>query len=159
MITKKVDFIVTFFTTAPVLQGQGVPLKVMKLEDYGQVGYGLSYFSRPQWVSQNSDTIKRFLDVSERAINYTNQNLEEGVRVLCNYNDSLCKDDATVQLNVEEERLQIPLYNSLTPGKPMFCIDPQVWQTTAQLLLDAGTVQSLPDVSKSFTNADVAGCE
>ena len=63
-----------------------------------------------------------------------------------------------LQTNVEEQKLQIPLYNSLTAGKPMFCADPAVWKDTAQLLVDSGTIENLPDMTKSFTNEFVSGC-
>jgi ABC-type nitrate/sulfonate/bicarbonate transport system substrate-binding protein len=159
MTTKQVDFIVTFFTVAPVLEGRGVPLKVFRLEDYGQKAYGLSYFSQRNWVDANGDTITKFLQVTKRAIEYTNDNPEEGVQFLCRYNPSVCADDQAFRTNVEEQKLQIPLYNNLIPGKPYFCADAATWRATAQLLVDAETIPALPsDLDNSFTNKYVQGC-
>ncbi len=158
MATGKVDFIATFYQVAPVLEGMGVPLKVFKLEDYGQKAYGLSYFSTPKWIATHGDVIKRFLTVTKRAIDYTNQHPDEGVKTLCNYNQSICASDASLKTNVEEFKLYMPLYPNLTPGKPMFCISPTTWKATARLLLDAGVVTSLPDLSTSFTNRFISGC-
>jgi NitT/TauT family transport system substrate-binding protein len=158
MATGKVDFIATFFTTAPVLEGLGVSLKVFKLEDYGQKAYGLSYFTKSDYLNSHGDAIKRFLQVTQRAIEYTNKNPEEGVKILCNHNPSICQDDKSLQTNVQEQKLQIPLYNNLQPGKPMFCADANTWKQTAQLLVDAGTIPSLPDLNKSYTNKFISGC-
>jgi NitT/TauT family transport system substrate-binding protein len=158
MATGKVDFIATFFTVAPVLEGLGVPLKVFKLEDYGQKAYGLSYFGKGDWVGPHGDLIKRFLTVTQRAIEYTNKNPTEGVKLLCNHNQAICADDKALQTNVEEQKLQIPLYSNVTPGRPMFCADAGYWKQTAQLLVDAGTIPSLPDAARSFTNRYLAGC-
>jgi NitT/TauT family transport system substrate-binding protein len=158
MQTGQVDFIATFFTTAPVLEGLGVPLKVFKLEDYGQKAYGLSYFSTPKWIGDHGDVVRKFLQVTQRSIEYTNQNPEEGVKLLCNHNQALCADDKAFQTNVAEQKLQIPLYDNLVAGKPMFCADANTWKATAQLLVDSGTIQSLPDLSKSYTNDYITGC-
>jgi NitT/TauT family transport system substrate-binding protein len=158
MATGKVDFIATFFTTTPVLEGLGVPLKAFKLEDYGQKAYGLSYFTKSDYLNAHGDAIKKFLEVTQRAIEYTNKNPEEGVKLLCNHNPSICQDDKSLQTNVQEQKLQIPLYNNLQPGKPMFCADAATWRGTAQLLVDAGTIPSLPDLNKSYTNKFISGC-
>jgi len=158
MAAGQVDFIATFFTTAPVLEGLGVPLKVFKLEDYGQKAYGLSYFSTTTWIEGHGDAVPKFLQVTRRAIEYTNQNPEEGVKLLCNHNQSICADDKALATNVQEQKLQMPLYENLTPGKPMFCADVGTWNATAQLLVDAGAIQAAPDPSKSFTNRFISGC-
>src|SRR5438034_1945749 len=47
-----------------------------------------------------------------RAIEYTNKNPEEGVKTLCKSNASLCADDKALATNVDEQRLQIPLYSN-----------------------------------------------
>jgi NitT/TauT family transport system substrate-binding protein len=158
MATGKVDFIATFYQVAPVLEGLGVPLKIFKLEDYGQKAYGLSYFSTPKWIASHGEVIKKFLAVTKRAIDYTNQHPDEGVRTLCTYNQSICANDTSFKTNVEEFKLYMPLYPNLTPGKPMFCINSTTWKATARLLLDAGVVSSLPDLSNSFTNRFISGC-
>ncbi len=158
MATGKVDFIATFFTTAPVLEGLGVPLKVFKLEDYGQKAYGLSYVASNKFLNAHPDAVRSFLKVTQRSIEYTNKNSKEGVQALCKSNPSLCADDKTLALNVQEQELQIPLYNNLVAGKPMFCGDTATWKATQQLLLDAGTIQSATDPAKSFTNKYISGC-
>ncbi len=158
MATGKVDFIATFFTTTPVLEGLGVPLKVFKLEDYGQRAYGLSYFSTSGWLNGHGDLARKFLTVTQRAIVYTNKNPEEGVKLLCSHNASICADDKALQTNIQEQKLQIPLYDNLIPGKPMFCADTNTWKATSQLLVDSGTIETAPDPAKSFTNRYLSGC-
>ncbi|MGH7911866.1 MAG: ABC transporter substrate-binding protein, partial [Candidatus Dormibacteraceae bacterium] len=158
MATGQVDFIATFFTTAPVLEGMGVPLKVLKLADYGQQAYGLSYLVNNSFMHQHANAIKAFLKVTARAITYTNQHPEEGVKILCKYNKSICSSQKALGTNVQEQKLQIPLYQNLQAGKPIFCTDAAVWKKTQELDLIAGVISKAPDPATSFTNRFIDGC-
>ena len=158
MATGRVDFIATFFTTAPVLEGMGVPLRVFKLEDYGQKAYGLSFLGGNKFLDAHPVQMRKFLEVTQRAIEFTNKNPEAGVRALCKSNQALCADDKALSTNVDEQRLQIPLYSNPVPGRPMFCADTTTWQATQQLLLDAGTITRAPDPAKTVTNRFLSGC-
>jgi len=158
MATGKVDFIATFAPTAPVLEGQGVPLKVLGLEDYGQKAYGLSYIGNSGFLSAHPDAVRAFLRVNRRAVDYTNKNPEEGVRELCKANPAICGDQNALATNVQEQKLTIPLYDNLSSGKPFFCGYAAPWKATQDLLRDAGTITEEPDVAKSLTNRYLDGC-
>ena len=109
-------------------------------------------------MDAHPDQLKKFLQVTQRAIDYTNKNSKEGVQILCKSNPSICSDDGALNTNVQEQELQIPLYSNLTPGKPMFSADTKTWQATEQLLLDSQTIDKAPDPAKSFTNKLITGC-
>jgi ABC-type nitrate/sulfonate/bicarbonate transport system substrate-binding protein len=158
MATGKVDFLANFFTAKAVLDGMGVPVKLVKGEDFGQKAYGLTYLGNNDFLRAHSQQVKDFLRVTQRALQYTSDHPEEGVKALCKVNQALCQDQHSLAVNVEQYRETFPLYPNLIKGKPMLCMDTKLWQQTEDVVKSAGVAPSVPEPSKSFTNQYLAGC-
>ncbi len=158
MATGKVDFLANFFTAKAVLDGMGVPVSLVKGEDYGQKAYGLTYFVNDDWAKGHEKQIADFLKVTQRALQYTTDHPEEGVRELCKYNQALCQDQHSTDVNVEQWKETTPLFPNLIKGKPMLCIDTNTWKTTEDVVKETGIADSVPDPAKSFTNKYLSGC-
>ncbi|MBJ7603277.1 MAG: ABC transporter substrate-binding protein [Candidatus Dormibacteraeota bacterium] len=158
MATGKVDFLANFFTAKAVLDGAGTPVALVKGEDYGQKAYGLTYLVNDDWGNGHAKQIADFLKVTQRALQYTSDHPEEGVKELCKYNQTLCQDQHNTDVNVAQWKETIPLFPNLIKGKPMLCIDTNTWKSTEDVVKQTGVADSVPDSSKSFTNKYLSGC-
>jgi len=136
----------------------GVPVKIVKGEDFGQKAYGLTYLGNNDFLKAHPQQVKDFLRVTQRALQYTSDHPEEGVKALCKTNQALCQDQHNLSVNVDQYKETFPLYPNLTKGKPMLCIDSKVWQSTTDVVKLSGNTATLPEPSKSFTNQYLSGC-
>lgn len=158
MATGKVDFLANFFTAKAVLEGMGVRVRLITGQEYNQKAYGLTILVNNDFLKSHGQQVRDFLRVTIRALQYTSEHPEEGVQELCKYNASLCADQHSMQVNLEQYRETIPLYPNVGKGKPLLCIDTSTWRSTEELVKETGLVTSIPDPTRSFTNAYLSGC-
>lgn len=145
LLADQVDFI-TFFgnEAANIDPNPAENLNVMWFKDYGQDIYGLALASHPDYIAQNPDNVRCFLDGVRRGFAAAAADPEAAL-------------DALVALNPETAERRA-VHAKLLEGALEFTGDTLLaqtlvkWQATQQALFDSGIIESTVDAQSLFTD-------
>lgn len=102
LASKNADVVFELYTAYPNFES-AIPeggFSNILWSDYGFECYAHSYITSDDYIAEHGDTLKKFMDVTCRAWEYTLNNPEEAVEILSQYH-SINKDDVLKALNIE----------------------------------------------------------
>lgn len=146
-----VNAAVGYFNNEPfVLQGEGIPVNVIRVSDYiSLVSNGIVTSER--MVKEQPDTVKRFARATARGLQDTLNDPEAAFKLALKSIPELTADRQPQELKKLQETL--PLWRSATTdSNGLGYSDPQAWQVTYRFLRDSKILQSDQDVQQAFTN-------
>lgn len=131
LATKKADIVFELFTMSPIMR-KAMPegqLGYILWADYGFNCYAHSYIAHDDTIKNRPEMLRKFLKATYRAWQWTLNNSEEAVDILCEY-QPVNKDDILANLNTEKEFFKTDRYKNLGIGY----IDPDRMKATYNTL-------------------------
>jgi NitT/TauT family transport system substrate-binding protein len=147
----KVPAAVGYFNNEPlVLQNEGTPVNVLRVNDYiSLVSNGL--VASEQMINEQPETIRRFARATARGLQETLDDPDAAFKLSLQFIPELNAERQPQELRKLKETLA--LWRSATSdANGLGYSDPQAWQTTYQFLRDSGILQRDLDVQQAYTN-------
>lgn len=135
-----------FATDQQVMAQQaGDTLNFIYYKDYGVDVYINTIFVKEELTQSNPDLITRFLRATFKGYQYAIANPEEVAALAVKYDETL---DLTYQQDVM--KAQIPFID--TGDGPIGSMNPNVWETTQEILLEFDLISKPIDLTTVYTN-------
>ncbi len=135
------------FSTNEAVDAQirNLPVNLIFPEDYGVVIYGNVLFATERLLQENPDLAVRFLRATFKGYRYAIEHPDEVAALAVKY-------DPTLDLSFQQRsmRAEIPLID--TGDAPLGTMDPAVWQSTQEILLQQGFLSAPVDQAALFSN-------
>lgn len=140
------DAVVIYGPNEPVqLHAMGYEITELKVSDYLElVGNGL--ITNEKYLQEHADVVRKMVAATLQGIQYTIDHPDKAYEICGRYVENLAQADQMVQRQVLAS--SIDLWKNPSPGYS----NPVAWQNMAQLLLDMGLIQTMPDVSLAYSN-------
>jgi NitT/TauT family transport system substrate-binding protein len=144
LLSDQVDFI-TFFgnEVANIDPNPEENLNVMWAKDYGQDIYGLTLATHPDYITENPDAVRCFLQGVRRGFAEAGNDREAALNALEAANPETAE-------RREVHRLMLDGVFEFT-GEDFLAQTLEKWTQTQQVLLDSGVIESTGDVQTFFT--------
>jgi len=146
LTSGKMDVYSGFATEEPSrAQFENVKLNFIYPQDYGIQMYANTIFAREQFLKDNPDVVRRFVRATVRGYQYALEHPDEATTI------TLQRD---ASLNADYQRLSMQAEIALidTGNVPIGTMDEIVWQTTQDILLAQGFIQSAEKLPALYTN-------
>ncbi len=128
----------------------GYDIRAQFMSDYGVIFYPNVIATTDQWVTENPDLVKRFVQATLKGYQYAIQYPEEVVAFVHQYDPSL-----DLELQRASMWAQIPYIN--TGEVSIGMMDTEVWQNTQFILIDQELLSTLVGLNSLYTNKFVVG--
>lgn len=125
-------------------QLQGLTAWAIWPSDYGVPFYADVLFTTDQMIEQKPDVVRRFLRATLKGWEAAIQNPDQATDVTLTY---IPNGDKAFQLGML--KASIPLID--TGDLPIGVMQPEIWQTMYQILLEQGVITTPFDVSSAYT--------
>lgn len=136
-----IDVLPTYVTNDPyLLEEKGIPVRVVRPEDYGVSLYGMVYVVTESTLRKRSEMVQRFLDASVQGWLWAMANRDEATRLVLRYAD---------KLTFPHQRKMLDSLAPLVGDRPGV-MDPQGWLRTRDVLVQAGLLQSEFDIGAAY---------
>lgn len=145
LLTGDVDVIDAFITDAVVrLKAEGHAVNSILLIDYGIESYPNAIFTTEDMVKNKPDVVERFLRATLKGIQSAVDNSEEAAKQVLVYNQ-----DLTLESQIQGLQAALPLFKPAGTNPGMMTA--QTWEFTANMLLEQGILQQIPELSQVYT--------
>jgi ABC-type nitrate/sulfonate/bicarbonate transport system substrate-binding protein len=136
----------SFFSTNEPVQAELDGYEVVSLfySDYGVTIYANPIFTSGQLIREQPDLVERFVRATLKGYQYAIEHPDEAAELALKYDESL---DVTFQSATM--RAEIPLID--TGDVPIGWMDAEVWQNTADILVEQGILSSPVDLDALYT--------
>jgi NitT/TauT family transport system substrate-binding protein len=143
---KLVDAAVVYLANEPVqLAEAGLEVNVIDVSDYmNLVSNGI--VTNQTVIQENPDLIRALVKATLRGLQYTIENPDEAFEISREYIPDMTDEDAPVQQLVLERSIE--QWRSDQPG----ISSAEAWETSANLMLEAGLIEAAVEVDKLYTN-------
>ena len=140
-IDKKVDAYSSFLTNEPfILRKQGIAYNVLDPSNYGIELYDVNLFCSKDFAQKNPETVKKFIDASNRGWAYALQNKDTVVElILSKYNTQNKSKEHLLFEAKETERMMLPKVY------PIGSIDIKKVQKMGNLFTEVGMTKNFED--------------
>jgi putative hydroxymethylpyrimidine transport system substrate-binding protein len=122
-----------------------------------EYGFPKTYFlelsANSDWLSQNEDAAESFVHVTQKAINWSEENQDQALQIFIDkYKDEIDPEVAERGFEVLKKSWCGETYACWSPDKPVGWIDPTVWQEQADFLAKGGLIESAADAKSVLTD-------
>lgn len=122
-----------------------------------EFGFPRTYFlelsANADWLSENEEAARSFVHVTQRAIDWSEENQEEALQIFVDkYKDDVDPEVAERGFEVLKRSWCGETYACWNPDKPIGWIDPEIWQQQADFLADGGLIESPADAKSVLTD-------
>ena len=146
-VSDQIDVLPGYVTNQPVtLKSQGTSVDVISAASQGLNYYGNVYFTSERMLREHPERVREFLSAVRRGWTTAFENEPAAIRAI---------QHKTSDFNANDLGL---IYKSVVPfihpddGDQLLSMSSQRWDTTRQVLQDAGLLKSKIDVSAAYTN-------
>lgn len=146
-VSGQIDVLPGYVTNQPVtLRAKGIPVDVISASSQGLNYYGNVYFTSERMLHEHPDRVRAFLAAAAQGWNVAFA--DEGSAITAMQRRS--SDFTAVELNT--------IYHAVVPfvqpevGQPLLAMSAERWNTTRQVLIDAGMLKAQADLGKAYTN-------
>jgi NitT/TauT family transport system substrate-binding protein len=150
IIAGIVDCQLAYATNEPIImQKAGITPVVFYLADLGFGGQAEVYVTRADYLAQNPDVLKRFLQATGKAWGTLLDDPESAGQWVV---DSQIVDGLDVDEQRQEAVAQVAMIaDDYTQQHGLLAINPDLWQQQARQALDQGRISQPPDMTKEYT--------
>ena len=146
LLADKDDAVVVYVANEPVqLKKLGEETTLLKVSDaVDLVANGL--ITNEKTLAENPELVKKMVEVTLKAIQYTIDHPEEAFEISKKYVDNLAEADQNVQMQV--------LINSIAQwqAERLGYSNPQAWENMQRILMEMGLLKVEQDLTKAFDN-------
>lgn len=100
LLTGKVDAIGNFIMQRPILEREAREIGIMPWADYGLDFIGNGVIARDEYITQQEETIRKFLAASVRGFRYAFANLDEATKILLKHDPILDADITRKEIEI-----------------------------------------------------------
>jgi len=149
-VTGDIDVLPVYIIDQPVdLASQGIELNIIDPGDYGvSLFYGNLYFTTENFVKNNPELVKKFLEGASKGWVWADKHNKEAVEILLKSVPDANREILNKKLNVTLNFIK----KNGQPYKGVFPTELKDWQTTYKLLKDYGEITDDVELTKIFTN-------
>lgn len=126
---------------------QDVDMDWITFAEAGINTLNMSVIANTDWLADNGDVARRFLEATQRAIAFTTENPQEAAAI---FSEAHPDFDVELALGQIEESLGL-LQTDASEGQPMLWSAEEDWEETRRLLVDFAELEGR-DVSEYYTN-------
>lgn len=148
LVNKSVDAKTGFTVNEPIaIELQGYPTSIMLPSDYGVQTYAEVIYAKRDYVTQNPDIVRRFVEATIKGYDYAYANQEETVAAIVALNDQLDPAQQAEQLNRQEPFV----YTEYTKANGACAMDGQIITDSNAMLIEFGGLETSVDPATTFT--------
>jgi NitT/TauT family transport system substrate-binding protein len=120
--------------------------QILSPKDYNSAIYGDLIFCREDYLKNNKENVKKFLEASFKGWQYCISNPDEALKIVLNYNKELSED--------EQKLVMQSIIELITSGDAqqygLGYINPQVLENAERILYDSKQIENRVDVKKTY---------
>jgi ABC-type nitrate/sulfonate/bicarbonate transport system substrate-binding protein len=162
LISEQVDFVIGFDNYEVIdSELRGTPIRQFHYADYGiPPTYAGLITCNNDWLDENPDVARRFVEATARAWKWAHENPDEAVAILIEENPGMFPDDHSVEWMKQGQHWQTDNEWNLDEDGNVGCQRPEIFIDGSQWLFDAGVytdadgnpLTEAPDATAFFTN-------
>ena len=151
VLTGDADALMGYYTEqAPRLEvTQGVEMSWLSFADMGVNTLNMSIVANADWLDENPEVARRFIQATQRAIEFTIENPEQAAEIF-----SEAHPDFELELTQGQIVESVPLLQTdHSQGQPYLWTAEEDWLETRRLMVDFAELENVADdISEYYTN-------
>lgn len=154
MITNRVDGTIGCVVNheVPVMEEKNIPINYFAPTDFGLPEYyGTVFVSSDETIKTKGPLLKKFLEASKRAFEYTKAHPEEAVDIILKNQQ---EESFPLNKNVETKSLEMLIPLMETPKAPFLSENKEVWEKNIQWLYEENMIPKKLPPEDFFVNLE-----
>lgn len=152
-----VDFIANFTGARFALERQGADISMMRGQDFGQTGYGLSFIANDDWLDEegSDEAVRGFLAATGRGMMFSGEKDEEAMEHVAAFNPDVGLDEEAAEQERQPHLDAVELWaeGGMDAPEDFLGFSEEGLEETQALLYDAEVLEGEPfDVTERWTD-------